>query len=89
MHYLVLQQLVCLFLFLLIDINVFMLENYLLKKKQLILMIIHDDENNDTDSRDLSLQWNTRRSSKIEDPDARAIENARNENNIIESSRNT
>jgi hypothetical protein len=45
-----------------------------------------DDENNDTDSKDLSLNGKRRASSRIEDPDARAIENAKNENNSIELS---
>jgi hypothetical protein len=44
-----------------------------------------DDENNDTDSKDLSRDVTHQKYSKIEDPDARAIENARNENNLIES----
>jgi hypothetical protein len=39
-----------------------------------------DDENNDTDSRDLSLSSGHRKGPKIEDPDARAKENAINEN---------
>jgi hypothetical protein len=45
-----------------------------------------DDESNDIDSKGSSLSTTLQRSSKIEDPDARAIENAKNENNSIELS---